>query len=59
MVVLITDGISDALPNLPEVIASQSQVNVRRMADGVLAAAARSGVRDDMSVLVARIIERS
>lgn len=59
VVVLITDGISDALPNLPEVIASQSQVNVRRMADGVLAAAARSGVRDDMSVLVARIIERS
>lgn len=58
VIVLVTDGVSDALPDLPETIAAQSRLNVRRMADGILAAAVKGGVRDDMSVLAARIIER-
>lgn len=59
VLVLVTDGVSDALPNLPEIIAAQSPRSVRKMADGVLAAAARQGVRDDMSVLAARIVAKS
>ncbi len=58
VIVLVSDGVSDALPDLPETIAAQSRLNVRRMADGILAAAVKGGVRDDMSVLAARIIER-
>lgn len=58
VLVFTTDGVSDALPNLPEVIAAQSVLNVQRMADGVLAAAMGRGVRDDMSVLVARIVAK-
>lgn len=59
VIVLVTDGVTDALPNLPEIIAAQSPRSVRKMADGVLAAAAQHGVRDDMSVLVARLITKN
>lgn len=58
IVIIITDGVSDALPNLPEVIASQPTANVQKLADGVLAAAARQGKKDDMSVLAFRIIAK-
>lgn len=55
-VVLVTDGVSDVLPALPETIAAHASPNVKRMADGILAAACEIGRRDDMSVLVMRII---
>ena len=56
-VVLVTDGVSDALPALPEVIAAHTSPNVKRMADGILAVAGETGRRDDMSVLVMRLIK--
>ena len=59
VIVLVTDGVADALPNLPEIIAAQSPRSVKRMADGVLAAAVKQGVRDDMSVLAARLITKN
>ncbi len=58
IVVLVTDGVSDALPNLPEVIAAQTTANVQKLADGVLAAASKQNVKDDMSVLAFRIIAK-
>lgn len=59
VIVLVTDGVADVLPDLPEIIAAQSPRSVRKMADGVLAAAVKRGVRDDMSVLAARIITKN
>ena len=56
-IVLVTDGVSDVLPALPETIAAHASPNVKRMADGILAAACEIGRRDDMSVLVTRIVK--
>ena len=56
-IVLVTDGVSDVLPALPETIAAYASPNVKRMADGILAAACEIGRRDDMSVLVTRIVK--
>ena len=56
-IVLVTDGVSDVLPTLPETIAAHASPNVKRMADGILAAACEIGRRDDMSVLVTRIVK--
>ena len=59
VVILTSDGVSDALPDLPEIISAQSRINVRRMADGILAEAERRSSHDDMSVLVARLIVKN
>ncbi|MBR6788951.1 MAG: SpoIIE family protein phosphatase [Clostridia bacterium] len=56
LVILTTDGVSDALPDLPEVIVAETRLNVQAMADRLLAQARARSDRDDMSVLVARII---
>ena len=55
-IVLVTDGVTDVVRDLPETVAACVSPNVRKMADSILAAAAAGGCRDDMSVLVARIV---
>lgn len=55
-IVLVTDGVTDVVRDLPETVAACVSPNVRKMADGILAAASAGGCRDDMSVLVARIV---
>lgn len=58
--VLVTDGASDALPDLPELIMSRSPLNARAMAESLLSAAlSRGAPKDDMSVLVVRVLEKS
>lgn len=55
-VVLVTDGVADVLPAMPETIAAHASPNVKRMADGILSAACEISRRDDMSVLVLRLL---
>ena len=58
--VLVTDGASDALSDLPELIMSRSPLNARAMAESLLSAAlSRGAPKDDMSVLVVRVLEKS
>ena len=56
-IVLVTDGVTDAVRDLPETAAACVSPNVRKMAESILAAASANGCRDDMSVLVARIVD--
>ena len=56
-VVLVSDGVSDVLRDLSASVSASLSSNVRRTAEGILSEAASCGCRDDMSVLVVRIVE--
>ena len=55
-IVLVSDGITDVLRDMPAAISACLSPNVRRMADALLASAVSVGCRDDMSVLVVRVL---
>ena len=56
---MVTDGVSDVLKDLPAAASAAFGPNVRRMAESILAAACGQGCRDDMSVLVVRLVRSS
>ena len=58
-IVMVTDGVSDVLKDLPAAASAAFGPNVRRMAESILAAACGQGCRDDMSVLVVRLVRSS
>ena len=55
-IVLVSDGVTDVLRDMPAAISACLSPNVRRMADALLASAVSVGCRDDMSVLVVRVL---
>lgn len=57
--ILVTDGVTDVLRDMPAAITASVSPNVRRMANAIMAAAASVGCRDDMSVLVLRLLPAS
>lgn len=59
VIVIVSDGITDSLPGLGELLGGAQTFNVQKLADDLVARAAKSAgkERDDMSVLAARIIE--
>lgn len=56
IIVLVSDGISDSLPELGELLGGAVTVNVQKLADDILSRAKKTAAKDDMSALVARVM---
>lgn len=59
VVVLMSDGITDSLPEVGELLGGAQTFNMQKLADDLVARAIKASAKDDTSVLAARVIERS